>query len=467
MRRKYRRELTIRSVRGEDVKKADEKIKDVLLRIKRDCTALIDAVNYLIPTPVEEIINCLCTDGRRLFYHTEYVLGSSADNLYEAVLHILFHGILGHFEKGSSYENLKLSWDIMDLEVLRLFIEVGKEPYRWCDWKNELWELFQNETGFSLYYKAQKDLGLQKRIRKIISRMKALMPGFLDDHSTWALPKLKVELKEISEEELKEMQQQSGWRNITIAIIGGDAADAANKLPRELMNAIARALKGSWSASRGGFWGMESEEVTAKDAVREYKNILEDLRTLIEVSGEEDEIDPAIYEYGLMLYGDVPLVEPMENKMTHHISNIVLAVDTSGSCTEFMESFWSESMEIFRELEEFGEIGKLIYLECDAEIVSEQVYDSVEDLKGEFGNSHCFTGFGGTDFRPVFDKISEYENNGESIDFLIYFSDGMGDYPDVPTKYPTYFVFPNSEYLKATTEYRPDWIKTLVLETDD
>ena len=94
----------------------------------------------------------------------------------------------------------------------------------------------------------------------------------------------------------------------------------------------------------------------------------------------------------------------------------------------------------------------------------EKEYDSVKDLETGESNSHRFTGYGGTDFRPVFKKAAEYESDGEHVDFLVYFSDGMGEYPTPDPGYPVYFVFPDEDTSGYSDDYRPQWVKKLVLD---
>ena len=72
--RKYRRELTELKDEKRINREAAKVMESELSKIKIEYTALIDAVNYLDPTEVEEEIKGLCTDGRKLFYNANYVL---------------------------------------------------------------------------------------------------------------------------------------------------------------------------------------------------------------------------------------------------------------------------------------------------------------------------------------------------------------------------------------------------------
>ncbi len=461
--RKYRRELTPVKKKYKAVTLAGERMNRALAHIKREYSCLIDAVNYLQPVAVEEKLGGIATDGRKIFYHAEELDRGVSDECLEfRILHIIFHGLLGHFARGSDYDNRKLAWDVMDLQVVRLFNESG------INYENfeilmqqgypDVRSLFKEQTGFSLYYNAGKDPALQRRVKQMSNMVRRLAPGDLDDHSTWALPRLEVEIRPL------DAQDVEGWMDITGAMTGL----AAGSLPKELENALARAIRrsasGGFSHGRGN---AEGEEVVAEaEGLLCYMDLIDEVSKVVEMSAEEDEIDPAVYEYGLSLYGNVPLIEPLEYRCTYALGSVVIAIDTSGSCGEFLKEFWTETVQIFREIGQRGSIGKLHYLECDAEIDYEKEYGDVDELETTGNPGHSFCGFGGTDFCPVFERAEEYEKEGEKIDLLIYFSDGIGDYPDTPPEYPVYFVFPTKQEYEYSEQMRPGWVNSLILKKE-
>ena len=56
-------------------------------------------------------------------------------------------------------------------------------------------------------------------------------------------------------------------------------------------------------------------------------------------------------------------------------------------------------------------------------------------------------GFGGTDFRPVFAYVERLIKNHEFINLggMIYFTDGYGTFPAMPTSWEMAFVFVGEE----------------------
>ena len=79
-----------------------------------------------------------------------------------------------------------------------------------------------------------------------------------------------------------------------------------------------------------------------------------------------------------------------------------------------------------------------------------------------------FTLSGGsaTDFRPVFDHVEQLRAEGEltSLRGLIYFTDGMGTYPQKRPPYETAFVLLEEPPMSVKI---PPWAIRLVLNVED
>jgi predicted metal-dependent peptidase len=75
-------------------------------------------------------------------------------------------------------------------------------------------------------------------------------------------------------------------------------------------------------------------------------------------------------------------------------------------------------------------------------------------------------GFGGTDFRPVFDYVEQLQEQGEfeNLKGLIYFTDGYGIYPRKKPSYDTAFIFCEEDYEDRNV---PPWAIRLILPRQD
>ena len=76
------------------------------------------------------------------------------------------------------------------------------------------------------------------------------------------------------------------------------------------------------------------------------------------------------------------------------------------------------------------------------------------------------TGFGATDFRPVFEYIESLREQKEFEDLkgLIYFTDGYGIYPERMPDYNVIFAFLDEDENRAPV---PVWSMKVVLESDE
>ena len=86
-------------------------------------------------------------------------------------------------------------------------------------------------------------------------------------------------------------------------------------------------------------------ELSAKRSRRSYKEFLRRFAVLREeVHADYDSFDMGYYAYGLSLYGNMPLIEPLETRETYKIRDFVIVLDTSYSVSgELVEHFLQET----------------------------------------------------------------------------------------------------------------------------
>jgi len=109
---------------------------------------------------------------------------------------------------------------------------------------------------------------------------------------------------------------------------------------------------------------------------------------------------------------------------SHIIGNVVIAVDTSGSIgRNCLEQFAAEIAKISHL------VNEITAMSCDA-----QVHEVVKVRRFEnFLDKLQMKGGGGTDFRPVFEKVKELKLQPE---LLIYLTDAYGSFPEKQPQYP-------------------------------
>lgn len=113
----------------------------------------------------------------------------------------------------------------------------------------------------------------------------------------------------------------------------------------------------------------------------------------------------------------------------------VISIDTSGSMSRHdVTKALSETVGIANAFTHF--VFHIIFNDCDVWDIIEVKSTNREKLKRIVP-----LGGGGTDFRPVFDKIKKEFNN--QIDCLVFFTDGYGDFPAHQPPYQVYWVTEN------------------------
>lgn len=157
----------------------------------------------------------------------------------------------------------------------------------------------------------------------------------------------------------------------------------------------------------------------------------------------EDEFDYIFYTYGLQLYGNMPLIEPLEYGDDRRIREFVIALDTSGSVQgELLRKFVEITHDVLSAAGVFERRIRLYILQCDTRVSHVDKIEQEEDLR-KWSHELRLYGGGGTDFRPVFSFVDDLVSGGEitNLGGLLYFTDGFGGYPDYVPEYKTAFLF--------------------------
>ena len=185
-----------------------------------------------------------------------------------------------------------------------------------------------------------------------------------------------------------------------------------------------------------------------------------------------DEFDYNFYTYGLELYENMPLIEPLEYKEVKRIREFVVAIDTSGSTSgDLVQTFVQKTYNILKSTESFFTKINLHIIQCDANI-QEDVKITTQQEFDAYLKHMKLHGLGGTDFRPVFDYVDTLVHNREfdNLKGLIYFTDGFGPFPNKKPSYDTAFVFIEDEkstYGMYNNYDIPSWAIKLVLRKDE
>lgn len=185
-----------------------------------------------------------------------------------------------------------------------------------------------------------------------------------------------------------------------------------------------------------------------------------------ELAVDDDSFDYNFYTYGLRLYGNMPLIEPLESKEVKKVEEFVIVIDTSMSCSgELVRRFLEETYGVLSENDSFFTKINVHIIQCDEKVHIDKKITSQEEMKDYMEHLELY-GDGGTDFRPAFewvDKLLE-QHEFRNLKGLIYFTDGFGIYPQKMPSYKTAFVFMQDNYRDVDV---PVWAMKLILDEYD
>lgn len=410
---------------------------------------LYNALDALEPNP-DLNIKFLATDGNDIFFMPMMLAEKYMESpvaLNRAYLHSVLHCLFGHFYKrGNREEELwNLSCDIM-VEGIIDSLHLSSVQYVIPPIKEEAEErISKNVKIFSAEY-------IYDYLRTEKEDILSLFQYFtVDDHVFWDR---KEDRNEDKNNEKKEERDRDLWKEI------------GSKLQTEL-ETYARTIGTEKSKLYQSIVFENREKVSYESFLRRFKEPVEETKL------DMESFDYGFYNYGLSIYGNMPLIEEPEYKLSNKIRSFAVVIDTSGSISrELVADFLWETVSIITENNgaKIGEdLNECIIIQCDNEIQDVAVLRSKEELFS-YVEGFEITGRGGTDFRPAFSYVDKEieEKRIEKLSGMIYFTDGYGIYPEYMPDYGVSFVFPETSYYDGKMPYEsdvfPKWAMHIVLE---
>lgn len=427
------------------------------------------ALNFTQLT-IGDMLRCTATDGRVYLYNARHILTAYRldENLpVRNYLHSVFHCVFRH-----SFVNTLINVELWDLAcdiAVESVINDLHLPYlnsAKAQQEQDFFDGFKEELNTLSAEKIYRFLLDKKLPEKTLQTLTALFKG--DDHFLWYLT-----------EEQKGQMGIPGYGTTNAPSSEGDGSDDGGD--ESLYESKARLMQ-TWkdiaermqvdmetfSKMQGRDAGLLSQNL--KEVNRERYDYTEFLKKFA-VRGEAmkinpDEFDYNYYTYGLKLYEDMPLIEPLEYKEVKRIRDFVIAIDTSGSTSgELVQAFVQKTYNILKSTESFFKRINLHIIQADAAI-QEDVKITCQEEFDEYIKTMKIHGLGGTDFRPVFSYVNSLVESKEFDDLkgLIYLTDGYGDFPAKKPNYDAAFVFIEEGFNNPDV---PPWAIKLVLRKDE
>lgn len=220
-------------------------------------------------------------------------------------------------------------------------------------------------------------------------------------------------------------------------------------------------------------WGKEAGNLIANLAIAnrrtyDYTDFLRKFMTVTEqIKLNPEEFDYTYYTFGMDLYGNMPFIEPLEYKESESMRDFVIAIDTSESVSgELVKRFVEHTFSILKEAQTSSTDVNVHVIQADSRVQSDLRIRDLRDVD-RLLDGFAVRGFGGTDFRPTFDYIDMLRKRGELADLkgMIYFTDGLGQFPEQVADYDVAFVFVDDGSRELPPV--PPWAMKLVLDEHD
>lgn len=431
---------------GSNSQEAAQRLQDIgssILRAARDELYLgmrfLDVALSSFIYQMDGSVSPFGTDGAVMYFHPAQLGGLYKENrilVNRGYLHMVFHCIFRHFGKPRIEKRL---WNLScDIAVEHMIDGIYHRSVRYSR------SLLRRET-YRLLEKEKKTLNAE-RIYKILKeeflKEKELAQlekeFYVDDHKYWA------------------NQQPDRKPNPLMSKKWGDISDG-----------IETDLE-TFSRESGEQDGDFLDQLKIENRERyDYREFLRKFAVFREeLTVDPDSFDYNFYTYGLSLYGNMPLIEPLETREVKKVSEFVIVIDTSMSCSgELVQRFLEETYGILSDSGNFFQKVNIHIIQCDEKVHSDVKITSREELQ-DYMDSLELYGDGGTDFRPAFAYVEELmeKREFENLKGLVYFTDGYGLFPAKMPPYRTAFVFMEQEPKDVDI---PAWAMKLVITEEE
>lgn len=404
------------------------------------------ALSALTPK-ADASLQTFATDGNMLYYSTEQVMRVFEQNapfLDRAYLHTVLHCIFSHLWIAGN-RDARL-WNLAcDIAVEYTIDGMGKNcTRRILSWtRQKLYgELKERQEGISaavIYRMLSERFAAERRTDAAQERDEG-MPASYAPEKADEYRDMNETLAALEREFYTDNHKYWPKREDTSA---KGAASASQKKWEK----IARQTR--MEQELRGAEPEEGEELLAAQLAaakgqRSYRDFLQKFAVRREeLHMDADEFDLNYYTYGLKVYGNLPLIEPLESREAKKIREFVIVIDTSYSTNgELVEQFLRETADILCQSESFFADSVIRVLQCDNQVRSDTVISGEREL-ARFLEEFKLLGGGGTDFRPAFSYVEQLRGDGQlrHLAGLLYFTDGKGIYPKKRSDYKTAFLF--------------------------
>ena len=461
-----------------DEKKAQELAEKIITNSKNTLIVklrFLDAALCALK-PVPEEGGSSSTEGAYYHYNPRHIIVTYKEEpnaVLRDYLHTVLHLVFHHAFIGPAVnpERWNLACDVA-VENIISSLNIKALYAKREDEQQKLKEILKGGTDLLSAEKIYRILTQYDLSKRQLSELRNAF--FADDHDLWYLPpenedNEKGKSGDDGDSDAGEDESSGGGKDSQEKSSGGGRDVNKDKLSDMWSEISRRAQVDLETTSKE--WGDKTDDLMRSLGILnrekyDYADFLSRFTSEGEaIKTSADEFDYIFYTYGLKLYKNMPLIEPLEYSNVKKIRDFAIVIDVSGSVEgEKVERFMTKTYNIMAQQENFFSKINVHIITADAEVKSDVKITSADEFN-EYIKTAKLCGFGGTDFRAAFNYVDALIQKGEFTDFkgLIYFTDGEGIYPEKMPAYKAAFVFIDKDIPPSV----PVWAIKIVLDDED
>ena len=449
----------------EELEVSDEIMKLCLRSGANDFPYLKNPIFALKLSPTHKTVS-ICADYSRLYYNPKWIIEQfrrSKEKTVNSIIHCVLHCLYLHPSIISEEDAVFNA--AADLAVLIMMYNSGVQKLNVRhNFIDEVLNICGSTSTNDIFKAAKNDPDFLTKVFSVTNKHKQ------DDHKLW------YEKEEEKSPKENGTGRPSGGKCPKSETNKGERNSGSSDQTAQNPNGREEALWGSMLAQAksdikiigyGIAHGNMFMEIKKPDRFSRfsYKEYFRRFAKNEICSEDPETIDMMMYSAGFDMYGDITLVEFSEIRESMEFSDVIIAIDISGSCSgETAVNFLRQVYSLFEEMDIRSNV-RIHAVTFDTEIIGKAVIRNRSDAERFIRDydKHTSSGWGGTNFNCVFDYADDFKkhNNGKKLKGLFFFSDGCGAFPENKRKYLTTFFIPvyGNNDLQGDYSFIPPWVE--------
>lgn len=411
---------------------------------------------YSLKTEASDEIQTIGSDYEYIYYNPKWLIGMYSKNsrkMENTIIHTVLHNLYLH--PSMTTENDKIFEAAADMSIFCMMknadaLQTNSAINKELD---AFLKLCGSTSTADLFKAAENDAVLFNKMFSLVSKLKE------DDHNMWYTKRSKPPQHE-QQQAAAVLSEGGGQDEQAVSVSVKNIGENEEMWSSMLVQAKTNARSPHYGRVHGNMF----DEVKKPDRFSKFSYLEYLKRFAVQeiISEDLDTFDMIMYTWGIDNLGDTPLIEFSETREQCSVSDIIIAIDMSGSCSgDIAVNFLRQIYTLFEQMNIRSAVN-IHVVTFDTDITSKKIIRSRKDAE-KLIRDYEGIGWGGTDFNCVFSYADEFskKNRGKKLKGLFFFSDAMGPFPPEKPKYRTTFFVPYDNDLIDYDSFNfvPDWVE--------